>query len=325
MHAILEQKQLNPHRLTNFFQSLILLGSMLFLLVLISYLLMGLEGLKWMATLGTVLLFISIKFAPAITLYLYRARPISHDEIPGLQKLVSEMAERAKLGVVPQLYYVPSRTMNAFAVGNHDKFCIGLTDGLLRTLSGRELIAVLAHEINHIGNNDIQVMGIADIFSRMTSLLSTFGQLLLLINLPMLFLMGSAMVPWAAIVIMLFAPIINSLLQLALSRTREFEADLNAVYLTGDPDGLASALFKMEYYGAGLLEWLFLAGHGTPEPSLLRTHPTTEERIKHLKSYVKIINNSINDSSDAAKLLTIPLHIQRVQRRPRWRIGGLWY
>ncbi len=324
MHAILEQKQFNQHRLTNFFQSMILLGSMLFLLALISYLLTGLEGLKWMVMISIALLPIVIKFSPDIILNLYRAKPMSHNEIPGLQKLVSELAESAKLGAVPQLYYVSSRTMNVFAIGNHDKSAIVLTDGLLRALSVRELTAVIAHEIIHINNNDIQVMDIADMLSRMTSLLSTLGQLLLLINLPM-FLLTGVVVPWTAIIMMLFAPIINSLLQLALSRAREFEADVNAVYLTGDPDGLASALFKMEYYSAGLFEWLFLAGHGTPEPSLLRTHPATEERIKHLKSSFKIMHNPATDSSGLSKPLTIPLHLQRVQRRPRWRIGGLWY
>jgi heat shock protein HtpX len=324
MQAILEQKQLNHHRLSNFFQSLILFVSMLFLVVLISYLLLGMEGLKWAVTFGAVLLLIGIKCTPGMILKLYKAQPVVHDEIPGLRKLISELADHAKLGAVPQLYYVPSRTMNAFTVGNHDKSCIVLTDGLLRTLNRRELTGVLAHEITHIGNNDSQVMSIADMLSRMTSLLSTFGQLLLLINLPM-FLLDSVIVPWSVITMMLFAPIINSLLQLALSKTREFDADTNAVYLTGDPDGLASALFKMEYYGAGLFEWLFLAGHGTPEPSLLRTHPTTEERMKRLKSHFKISKNPLNDTSDDSKLLTIPLHIQRVQRRPRWRIGGMWY
>lgn len=324
LHAILEQKQFNHHRLTNFFQSMILIGLMLFLLTLISYLLTGVEGLKWMTAISIVLLPIVIKFTPAIILNLYRAKTMSHDEIPGLQKLISELAESAKLGAVPQLYYVASRTMNVFAIGNHDKSAIVLTDGLLRNLSVRELTAVIAHEIIHIGNNDIQVMDIADMLSRMTSLLSTLGQLLLLINLPM-FLLAGVIVPWTAIIMMLFAPIVNSLLQLALSRSREFEADVNAIYLTGDPDGLASALFKMEYYSAGLFEWLFLAGHGTPEPSLLRTHPTTEERIKQLKTSFKITHSPATDSSGLSKLFTIPLHIQRVQRRPRWRIGGLWY
>lgn len=322
--AIWEQKQLNHHRLSNFFQSLILYVTMQFLISLISYLLWGMEGLKWAATVGAVLLLIGIKFMPGIILKLYRARPIVHDEIPGLQQLVSELAEHAKLGAVPQLYYVPSRTMNAFSVGNHDKSCIVLTDGLLRTLSRRELIGILAHEITHIGNNDNQVLSIADMLSRMTSLLSTFGQLLLLINLPMFFL-GGVIVPWSVIVMMLFAPIINSLLQFALPRAREFEADTHAVYLTGDPDGLVSALFKMEYYGAGLFEWLFLAGHGTPEPSLLRAHPATEERMRELKSHFKISKNPSNDASDESRLLTIPLYVQRVQRRPRWRIGGMWY
>lgn len=323
MHADSEQKQLNRRRLINFFQAVLLLGSMLLLFILIGYLLTGLTGLIVMAVFGTLLLIISTQFTPAIILQLYQARPIQQDEIPRLQRIVFELAKRAKLELAPKLYYVPSSTMNAFAVGNKDKSSIGLTDGLLRTLDSRELVCVLAHEISHIAHNDIQVMGIADMLSRMTSLLSNVGQLLLLINLPILVLSG-VMIPWLAILLMIFAPVLISLLQLALSRTREFDADLNAVYLTGDPEGLANALFKMECDKAGLFEWLFLPGHNTTEPSLLRTHPTTEERIQRLKSLLDA-EQQVVTFPESYEQFTMPIHIKRIKHRPRWRIGGLWY
>jgi len=329
MHADIQQTRLSRRRLINSLQALLLLGSMLLLFVLIGYLLTGLEGLIGMAVFGALLLIISIKYTPIIILQLYQARPILKDEIPGLRQIVFELAKRAKLETTPELYYVPSSTMNAFAVGNKDKSSIGLTDGLLHTLTGRELVGVLAHEISHIAHNDIQVMGIADMLSRMTSLLSTVGQLLLFINLPILML-GGVMIPWLAILMMIFAPALISLLQLALSRTREFDADLNAVNLTGDPEGLANALFKMEYGKAGLFEWLFLPGHSTTEASLLRTHPTTEERILRLKSLLKpeqhaVIFPELYEQLKLYEQLTLPIHINRVKRKPRWRMGGLWY
>jgi len=118
--------------------------------------------------------------------------------------------------------------------------------------------------------------------SRAVSLASWFGQLLLLLNLP-LFLSGVAFLPWHIPLLLVFSPTIMALMQLALSRTREFDADRGAVELTGDAAGLASALMKLERRPGRFWEDIFLPARRIPEPSLLRTHPPTEDRIARLR------------------------------------------
>ena len=140
---------------------------------------------------------------------------------------------------------------------------------------------MLAHELSHIRNNDLWMMGLADAVSRLTRMLSWMGQLLLLINLPMLILGGDTF-PWLLVLLLIGAPSLSFLLQLALSRTREYEADLDAATLTGNPRGLANALAKMERLRGGWLERLFLSGRRPREPAVFRTHPDTADRVRRL-------------------------------------------
>ena len=126
-------------------------------------------------------------------------------------------------------------------------------------------------------------MALADGMSRVVSLASWVGQAIFLINLP-LFLVGAEVVPWTVPLVLIFAPTLMALLQLALSRSREFDADLGAVRLTGDAEGLARALLKLERRTGRFWEEIFLPGRRIPEPSLLRTHPPTEDRIARLRT-----------------------------------------
>ena len=112
-----------------------------------------------------------------------------------------------------------------------------------RLLSPREPAAVLAHEVAHIANRDLWLMGLADAMSRAVSVASWLGQFLLIINLPLM-AAGAATFPWGALLLLVFSPTIMALLQLSLSRRREYDADLGAVELTGDPEALASALTR---------------------------------------------------------------------------------
>ncbi len=153
--------------------------------------------------------------------------------------------------------------LNAFAVGTRKHAAIAVTDGLVRQLDMRELVGVVAHEISHVRNNDLWVMGLADMFSRTTSILSLIGQFLLFLNLPLI-LLSQVTVNWFAIFLLIFAPNLSALAQLALARTREFDADLNAARLTGDPDGLASALVKIERAQGGWLERIFMPNRRVP-------------------------------------------------------------
>ena len=125
-------------------------------------------------------------------------------------------------------------------------------------------------------------MAFADMVSRFTSFMSTVGLISLVLNL-LGFAGGyGAQVPWLAVLVLLAAPTVGGLLQMALSRTREFDADLEAAMLTGDPDGLASALTKLERAQSRLWEGLVLPGGRIPDPSILRSHPATADRVARL-------------------------------------------
>jgi heat shock protein HtpX len=147
-----------------------------------------------------------------------------------------ELSARAGLPATPVPHYVPSAVVNAFATGSKQHASIALTDGLLRNLSSRELAGVLAHEVAHIANEDLRVMGLADSVSRLTSLLALMGQIAILLSLPAL-LVGAAEVNWPGLLLLAASPQLALLAQLGLSRVREFDADRLAAELTGDPQG----------------------------------------------------------------------------------------
>ncbi len=192
-----------------------------------------------------------------------------------------ELAARGRAAYRAGTALRAQRVVNAFATGSKHHAAIALTDGLLRSLTPRELTGVLGHEIAHIANEDLRVMGLADSISRLTHLLALLGQLAIVLSLPTL-LLGVTEVRLARV-----ASTCRSrhswplLAQLGLSRVREFDADRLAAELTGDPHGLASALAKIERVSRSWRAWLLPDG-GNPEPSWLRTHPATAERIERL-------------------------------------------
>jgi len=307
------------HRLSNSVQTFMLIGGMMLLLGLIGELLFGEDSFLWMAAFTGLFLLVFPKLPPSIILGLYRARPLANGEIPELQQLVNELAYHALIPAVPILYYIPSSSANAFAVGSQDDSAIALTDGLLRRLNLRELTGVLGHEISHLRNNDLKVMGMADTVSRMTSFMSNFGLMLVLINLPLL-IFGYSTISWFGLILLIFAPSLTSLLQLALSRTREFQADLDAAILTGDPEGLASALVKINYQPTNWIERVFTPGGKNPDPSLLRTHPDVETRVERL---IELVSQTRAGDGEHGHFL--PDEISIIKRRPRRHWSGLWY
>lgn len=320
-YSRLNDREFRAHRLANRLQTVLLFCGMLGFLGLIGYLIAGLFGVLWALVFGLASFVVGQIIAPALVLRLYQARLLTVGEAPGLYQLVRALVMRAGLANVPLLYYVPSSMLNAFTLMLHGRAVIGVTDGLLRNLDTRELAAALAHEVGHIRHQDLTVMGLADAVSRLTHFLSMFGQILLLVSLPMLWV-SALPIPWLLIFVLMGAPVLNNLLQLALSRTREFDADLEAVWLTGDPEGFIGALEKIEYQGLGLFERIFFPGRRVPAPSLLRTHPETSERIARIRSLMDTRGPSIL-LAQVDDLL--PFRIDRVARTPRWRWGGLWY
>ena len=304
------------HRATNAFHTLLLLGAIGLVFLLLGYFIAGPFGAAAACASGLFLTWFSPRVAPSFIMRLYRARRLQPGELPALSEIIALLARRAALPVVPNLYYMPTRVMNAFTVGERKHSAIGVTDGLLRALNKRELLGVLAHEVSHVRNNDMRVMTLADMVSRTASTFQTIALFGLIYKS-----LGGASVSWAIILVLLSVPWILQLLQLALSRTREFDADLGAVELTGDAFGLASALQKMERYQKSFFDRL-LPGQRVPDPSLLRSHPNTDERVQRLRDIARAPDV---EPVPQGVGFVVPEQIRPVQRDPRWHASGLWF
>ena len=319
MRPYLDARQLRNHKRRNVIHSLALVGGMAALLFATAWLIWGLDMAVGMLVGLAVVVIFRPAIPPKLVMSLYGARPIDPHALPELSRVVTVLAERAELPSVPRLYHLPSETMNAFAVGGRKDAVVGLTDGMLRRLELRELAGVLAHEISHVRNNDLRLMGLADLLTRFTKLMSYAGMFLLLLNLP-LTITEAGHVPWLAVLLLIFAPTLGSLLQLGLYRAREYEADLDAAGLTGDPAGLARALEKLERYQGRFWEELVMPGRRIPEPSLLRTHPPAEERIRRLLELTPL--ERLPDFTGPWGRLP---RLGRPLRPPRYHWSGLWY
>ena len=305
------------HRWLNRFQTVLLVLTLVGIAATAGSLLFGEIGL-WLALATCALtLLIEPVAASAMTLRLYGARPLHYQEAPAIWSLLRELAVRAGLPNTPVPHYVPSGIVNAFATGSRRHASIALTDGLLRSLSIRELQAVLAHEVAHIAQDDLRVMGLADSISRLTSLLALLGQITLLISMPVL-LAGAVEINWLGLLLLAASPQLALLAQLGLSRVREFDADRMAVELTGDPHGLASALAKIERVSRSWRAWM-LPGWGNPEPSWLRTHPTTEDRIARLMALAPQPSQTLPFQTE----YLVPRSFAPM-RPPRRGLSGLW-
>jgi len=180
--------------------------------------------------------------------------------------------------------------------------------------------------VSHIANGDTRVMGFADLVSRITGTLSLMGQLLFLVSLP-LWVLTDTPVPWIPILVLVFAPTLSALVQLALSRSREYEADRSAAELSGDPHGLASALLKLERDQGGLWERLMMPGPRIPEPSLLRTHPPIEERVRRLQELAaeESLEPVLRAFGGPASDDLLAFLGGRRLGAPRRHLSGLWY
>lgn len=280
--ALFEQRR---HRVLNAVHTWLLAGGSLALLAVTAFIFGGVAGVVVAVIFGSLSLAAIRRISPQMVLQMYKAQPVSRAAFPEGVAIVEELARRATLPAAPKLFVIPSRMMNAFAVGRRDDSAIAITDALARRLTARELAGVLAHEVSHIAHEDVKVMALADMVSRYTSIMSTVGILSLFLNIGGFAGGYATPVPWFAVLILVFAPTIGGLLQLALSRTREFDADLGAAMLTGDPDGLASALAKLERAQRGMWESLMLPGGRVPDPSVLRSHPPTDQRIARLMAF----------------------------------------
>jgi len=317
------------HKFLNFFQSAALVLLLSGLLAYIAAAIAG-EVLAWIAFASVLILFFTNPvIAPQFILRMYNARPIDFYDAPRLYQLIEDIARRADLKATPRLYYIPSNVINAFSMGTPKDSLIAISDGVFRKLNFKELAAILAHEVTHVKNNDIRVMTFADIAGRFTKILSLLGQFLVLVNLPLI-LFTELEINWLPLLVMVFAPLLSDLIQLGLSRVREYDADLGSAILLGDAKPLASALTKMEHYKHNYLGGLFTPVQRIPEPSLLRTHPPTEERVKRLLEFHKTKRmqsmNTMRDWHERDWREDVPVKfVKQRPEFPRRRYTGFWY
>jgi heat shock protein HtpX len=319
---MLDASRRRAHKARNARQSLLLVGGLTIITAFSAWLLWGSPGvivtLVWV--LGLYLF--APRVPPEMVMRMYRATKLDPRGGDPVTQIVAALSQRAELAAVPDVYIIPSTTLNAFATGRPDKAVIGITEGLLRRLNADELAGVLAHEISHVRNNDLAVMGLADVMTRFTQMLSYLALFLAFFHLPSI-LAGQENLSLMALLILYLAPSIGSLLQLGLSRTREYDADLEGVFLASNPRGLISALQKLERYQGRFWEDLAfpVPGRRIPQPSLLRSHPTTAERVERLRDAegrptlppIEVAHEPIAALAGAAAL------------RPRTRWPGVWY
>lgn len=324
MTSVLDDATRQEHSARNFKHALFIVGGMGLLVGVAASLLWGWSGaLIALATIG-ILYSLVPQLPPEALMRLYRARRVTEQNSVQLHQIMSALSARAELPRQPDLYIIPSALLNAFATGSPERSAVAVTEGLLRRMNWREIAGVLGHEVSHIRHNDLWLMGLADIMTRFVQMLSYLALILAGLNLFDM-MRGEDGVSWWAILLLYLAPTASSLLQLGLSRTREYEADLEAAALTGDPMGLASALARVEQDTGQFWEDLAfpIPGRRIPQPSLLRTHPPTEQRIARLREL---------DQSRMAPQIVVTdtpmvslIGVGPIEMRPRYRWPGVYF
>ena len=280
-----------PHPLGNYLKTAVLLAGLTALVLAVGQRLGGATGLAYAGFFVVAMNFGAYWFSDRIALAIHRAQPLERSQAPWLFDLVEDLANRARLPM-PRLFLLPTATPNAFATGrNPEHAAVAVTEGLLHLVNRRELAGVLAHELAHVKNRDTLISTVA---ATLAGVITQVAR--------MLFWFGGAFLhdrddgrdgSWLEqLGLLLVAPIAATLLQLAVSRSREYGADATAASITGDPGALADALEKLER-GAELLPdnhapataHLFivnpLSGRGVLR--LFSTHPPIEERVHRLR------------------------------------------
>ena len=229
-------------------------------------------------------------FSDSMVLKMYNAQEVDESSAPQFYTMIRELAQRAGLPM-PRVYLIDEAQPNAFATGrNPEHAAVAATTGILHLLSARELRGVMAHELTHVRHRDILISTISATMAGAISALANFAMFFGGRDSD-----GRRSNPIASIAVALLAPLAASLIQMAISRAREFEADRGGAEISGDPDALADALSKIDAYARGIrmptaeehpatAQMMIispLAGGGMA--GLFSTHPPTEERVQRLR------------------------------------------
>ncbi len=278
----------------NTLKTTLLLATLTVLIIWIGKMMGGQGGMTIAFILALIMNAGSYWFSDKIVLAMYRAQPIEERENPELYRIVRELTSEARLPM-PRVYMIPQETPNAFATGrNPEHAAVAVTEGIMRILTPAELKGVLAHELGHVMNRDILISSIAATLAGVIMILSSMAR-------------------WAAIfggfrggdddergggiiwliVTAILAPIAATLIQLAISRSREYQADETGARLAHNPEGLARALEKLEAASERIpmdanpsTAHMFIVNPLSAKSlaGLFSTHPPIEERIRRLRS-----------------------------------------
>ncbi|HSY14268.1 MAG TPA: zinc metalloprotease HtpX [Verrucomicrobiae bacterium] len=275
----------------NTFKTALLLTALTLFLLFMGQIFGGQRGLVMAFGLAVVMNFVSYFFSDKIALKMYRAQPVTREQLPRAYAVVERLT--AKMGIpMPKMYVIPTDSPNAFATGRDPKHAsVAVTQGILDLLSDEELEGVLAHELGHVRNRDILISSVAATLAGAITLLARMGYWASLFgggdrdNRDR----GGGFV---ALLMLILAPIAATLIQLAVSRSREYQADATGAELTGNPYALANALKKLDAYSKRIpmqaspsTAHLFIVAPllgGVNFANLFSTHPPIAKRIERL-------------------------------------------
>lgn len=280
--------------MSNWFKTTILFAAITALFMTIGGLIGGRDGMMMALLIGGGMNFFAYWFSDKMVLNMYNAQPVDETSSPYLYNMVRDLAARAQLPM-PRVYLIDEAQPNAFATGrNPENAAVAATTGIVSLLSERELRGVMAHELAHVKHRDILTSTIAATLAGAISALANFA----------MFFGGrdeegrpaNAIV---AIIVAIIAPLAAAMIQMAISRAREFEADRGGAEISGDPLALASALGKIDAYARGIPFPTAEAHPATAQmmimnplaggaiDSLFSTHPKTAERIARLEAIAR--------------------------------------
>ncbi len=277
--------------LGNWLKTTVLMAAIVALFGVIGAYLGGANGMIMALIFGGAMNFFAYWFSDKMVLRMYNAREVDEASAPQFHAMVRELAQRAGLPM-PRVYLIDEAQPNAFATGrNPENAAVAATTGILNLLSAREIRGVMAHELAHVRHRDILISTISATMAGAISALANFA---------MFFggrdSEGRPANPVATILVALLAPLAAALIQLAISRSREFEADRGGAEISGDANALADALTKIDRYARGIPMQVAeehpataqmmimnpLSGGGIA--GLFSTHPATEERVARLRA-----------------------------------------
>ena len=272
-----------------------------FLLTLMTLLLLfageAIGGQRGMATaliIAAIMNFVSYFYSDKIALAMYRAKPVTREELPRAFAAVERLTQ--KIGIpMPKMYVIPTESPNAFATGrNPSHASVAVTHGILQLLNDEELEGVLAHELGHVNNRDILISSVAATIAGAITMLASMGRWAMIFGGYERNDRDNRGGGLAALFMLIVAPIAASLIQLAVSRSREYQADATGAHFTGNPYALASALQKLDTYSRRLplqatpstahlfIIQPFLGVSAGMFANLFSTHPPIAKRIERL-------------------------------------------